>query len=241
MGAQGLLWGVVVLALVGVTSPTRTIMAINAGGDTTIAADGEVFERDRYYQGGVVSKKGKDLFINGTNSPALYQVRRCARPMRAPPPRWQGLAGPCAPRCAGSPPNARCAQTERFAIGEELWYSLPIPFNVGHNGRGWTFVLTLKVRPADLLSLSLSLSLSLRSLPPACLRAPCAPPARRPSPAPPHPVQLACPLVSSPGIPFPLERNSGVSAHAGPANTRTRAPPLVLPRTVCGSPVQRNR
>lgn len=38
------------------------------------------------------------------------------------------------------------AQTERFAIGEELWYSLPIPFNVGHNGRGWTFVLTLKVR-----------------------------------------------------------------------------------------------
>ena len=72
-----------------------------------VAADGEVFERDRYYQGGVVSKKGKELTINGTNSPALYQ-------------------------------------TERFAIGEELWYSLPIPFNVGHNGRGWTFVLTLK-------------------------------------------------------------------------------------------------
>ena len=191
MGAQGLLWGVVVLALVGVTSPTRTIMAINAGGDTTIAADGEVFERDRYYQGGVVSKKGKDLFINGTNSPALYQVRRCARPMRAPPPRWQGLAEPCAPRCAGSPPNARCAQTERFAIGEELWYSLPIPFNVGHNGRGWTFVLTLKVRPADLLSLSLSLSLSPlapSSLLARSLRSSC--PAALPRTAPPRPTCL---------------------------------------------------
>ena len=91
----------------GPSLSTRTIMAINAGGDTVVAADGEVFERDRYYQGGVVSKKGKELTINGTNSPALYQ-------------------------------------TERFAIGEELWYSLPIPFNVGHNGRGWTFVLTLK-------------------------------------------------------------------------------------------------
>jgi hypothetical protein len=67
------------LALAKETSPTRTIMAINAGGDTTIAADGEVFERDRYYQGGVVSKKGKDLVINGTNSPALYQVRHLAR------------------------------------------------------------------------------------------------------------------------------------------------------------------
>jgi hypothetical protein len=82
-------------------------MAINAGGETTIAANDEVFERDRYFQGGVVSKKGQGLTINGTDSPALYQ-------------------------------------TERFAIGEELWYSLPIPFNVGHNDRGWTFVLTLK-------------------------------------------------------------------------------------------------
>jgi len=75
------------------TSPTRTIMAINAGGDTTIAADGEVFERDRYYQGGVVSKKGKDLVINGTNSPALYQVRILRGSCVFAPP-------PCAPLCS---------------------------------------------------------------------------------------------------------------------------------------------
>lgn len=70
-----LLFALAISSLPTQSDQTRTIMAINAGGDTTIAADGEVYERDRYYQGGVVSKKGKDLVINGTNSPALYQVR----------------------------------------------------------------------------------------------------------------------------------------------------------------------
>jgi hypothetical protein len=29
--------------------------------------------------------------------------------------------------------------------GEELWYTLPIPYNVGADGHGFHFVLTLKV------------------------------------------------------------------------------------------------
>eukprot|EP01052_Picozoa_sp_SAG31_P032489 SAG31_NODE_3569_length_4116_cov_652.723923_1_plen_563_part_00 len=35
-------------------------------------------------------------------------------------------------------------ETARMTTGDEIWYSLPIPYNVGDSGHGWDFVLTLK-------------------------------------------------------------------------------------------------
>jgi hypothetical protein len=35
-------------------------------------------------------------------------------------------------------------QTARMTTGDEVWYSLPIPYNVGSDDHGWSFVLTLK-------------------------------------------------------------------------------------------------
>lgn len=99
-----------IAALIPVSLPTRSIIAINSGGPTAVAPDGTVFEQDRYYTGGTAtdsSKQNSNIQINGTDFPSVYE-------------------------------------TARMTTGDEIWYSLPIPYNVGDSGHGWDFVLTLK-------------------------------------------------------------------------------------------------
>lgn len=90
-GRTGLLW-LFALAGLAVRAPSagaqgeaphvQKIIAVNAGGPSFVAADGTVYEADRYHNGGETSSYGTNYAITGTQDPELYQTERFHKPGR---------------------------------------------------------------------------------------------------------------------------------------------------------------